>query len=237
MMTINPSRRTFTRLAASAAACVVVGSGVLAPANAQFQAGREYTVLPQQAAPIESDGKIEVAEFFHYGCGHCAELEPRLDAWAKKQAADVRVMKVPTSFRLGGIDAVTMFYTLQALGELDRLHPKIFEAIHKDRLMLGANRVRDNWLEKNGVNPAKYQEAAGSFSILGRNARVLALEKQFAVTQVPVIIVAGKYSVGNSAQALAVVDMLIAMERQANAAKAPAKPQAQPTPNTPAAKR
>jgi protein dithiol oxidoreductase (disulfide-forming) len=203
-------------------------------AFSQFQVGRDYIVLPNQPSPIERDGKIEVAEFFHYGCGHCAELEPRLEAWAKKQPPDVRVVKVPTTLRLQGIDAVTMFYTLQAMDALDRLHGKIFDAIHRDGQMLGATKVRDAWLVKNGVDLAKYNSVATSFSMQSRQQRTQQLEKQFSVTAVPTLVVAGKYTVANSINSLAVVDMLIAMERQANAGKAPAKPAA-PAAATPAA--
>lgn len=209
----------FSRLLASTFAFVAVG--FVSHAAAQFERGRDYTVLPQPS-PVENDGKIEVVEFFHYGCGHCAQLEPKLDAWIKRQPQDVRVMKVPTTFRLQGIDAVTMYYTLQALGQLDRLHSKVFDAIHLDNVMLGNNGTRNGWLQKNGVEPDKYQAVSTSFSMQSRLNRTLQLEKQFNITTVPTLVVAGKYVVPNTNNTLAVVDMLIAMERRANTAPTPA---------------
>jgi protein dithiol oxidoreductase (disulfide-forming) len=185
----------------------------------QFQPGRDFTALSGAAAPMENDGKIEVIEFFHYGCGRCAEFEPTLEAWAKRQPSDVRLIKVPTSFRLQGIDAVTLFYSLQALRELDRLHGKVFDAVHREGVMLGSPRIREQWLGKQGIAPEAFNAQAISFSVQSRQQRVVQLEKQFNVTSVPTLIVAGRYSVPNSATNLAIVDMLIAGERQAAAGK------------------
>jgi thiol:disulfide interchange protein DsbA len=190
-------------------------------ASAQFSLGRDYYAL-QQAQPMEADGKIEVAEFFHYGCGHCANLEPRLEAWAKTLPADVRLARVPTNFRLMGIDALQLFYTLQAMGQLEKLHARVFVAAHKENEPLGNAKALDGWLKKNGVDTARYQEVAKSFSLQSRYNRAVQLQQQFRVDTVPTLVVGGKYVIKNTENVFAVADFLINQVRRETLASAPA---------------
>ena len=116
---------------------------------------RAYSELnPPQ--PVEADGKIEVLEFFWYGCIHCYNLEPKLDTWLKTKPADVGKPSVYRgAFRdRWGHDAA-VFYTFEALGVLDKLHRPFFDAIHRDRLRSDNMQALNAWLEKNGVDRKK----------------------------------------------------------------------------------
>ena len=75
-----------------------------------------------QPLPVPSDGKIEVIEFFWYGCPHCYQFEPMLETWIKKLPPDVNFRRVPVAFREPFVEHQKIFYTLEALGQLEELH-------------------------------------------------------------------------------------------------------------------
>ena len=185
-------------------------------ATAYAQQGVARLEPPQ---PVENDGKVEVLEFFAYGCIHCANLEPSLEAWAKKQPADVKVKRIPSPVAIMGIDSTVMYYSLEALGQIDRLHPKIFEAAHIEKVTLGNPAALNKWLEKNGVDPKKYEEVQKSFSVVTKVNRARKMVEQYKIQATPTLIVNGRYSLeqGNSgAQVMfGKVDQLIAEARAA----------------------
>lgn len=179
--------------------------------------------------PVENDGKVEVLEFFAYGCGHCAHLEPKLNEWIAKQPADVKVRRVPAAFAVGGVDSVPIFYTLEAMGQLEKLHQKIFDAIHTDRVMLGNPATLNKWLEKQGVDPARYEEVQKSFSVDAKIKRARGMSSAYKITATPMLVVNGRYqfeqgSGANGAERMfASIDQTVAETRASmKAAAAPA---------------
>jgi protein dithiol oxidoreductase (disulfide-forming) len=147
--------------------------------------------------PVDNDGKIEVLEWFAYGCIHCANLEATFDKWAKAQPADVKVKRVPSPARLLGIDSTALFYTLEAMGELYRngLHNKIFEAAHTERVMLGHKPTLLKWLEKNGIDPKKYEDVERSFSVVSKVSRAVRMIESYKIDVTPTIVVDGRFVV------------------------------------------
>ncbi len=178
--------------------------------------------------PVENDGKVEVLEFFAYGCIHCANLEPSLEAWAKKQPADVKVKRIPSPVPIMGIDSTVIYYSLEALGQLDRLHAKIFNAAHLEKVILGNPSALNKWLEKNGVDPKKYEEVQRSFSVVTKANRARKMVEDYKINATPTIVVNGRYSVeqgnGGSEAMFANVDQLVGQARatlKVSAAPAP----------------
>ncbi len=167
--------------------------------------------------PVENDGKVEVLEFFAYGCIHCANLEPALEAWAKKQPPDVKFRRIPSPAAIMGIDSTVLYYALEALGQIDRLHPKLFEAIHLEKVTMGNPAVLNKWLEKNGVDPKKYEEAQKSFSVVTKAKRAYKMVEDYRISATPTMVVNGRFLLeqGNTgAQVLfANVDQQIAQAR------------------------
>ena len=106
-------------------------------APAQLVEGRNYDRL-KNPQPTESGNKIEVIEFFSYGCPHCAELEPHLDAWLAKLPPDVAFRRVPVMFQDRWVPLAKIYYTLDALGEEKKLSPEVFKAIHGQGMTLGS---------------------------------------------------------------------------------------------------
>lgn len=197
---------------------------------ASAQAPSDITPLnPPQ--PVENDGKIEVLEFFSYACGHCANLDPALNIWAKRQSADVKLKRIPVDGINGFMGAAALFYTLEAMGQLDRLHTKIFEAIHVDRVILGSPAILNKWLEKNGVDPRKFEEVQKSFTVDTNIKRARKMNADYKISSVPTMVVNGRFQVSQTAgpeRLFANIDRLISdvrVDRKVVAMKmaAPAK--------------
>lgn len=196
-----------------------------ATAGAQFNAaGLPGVTKLTNPQPVENDGKIEVIEFFGYGCIHCAQLEAALEAWIKRQPADVRVKRVPVPTAFRGVPSIPIFYSLEAMGVLDRLHPKIFEAIHAENVTLGNPSTLHAWLVKNGVDPKKFEEVQKSFSVVNKGNRAAKMSHEYEAGSTPAMVVNGRYMVQGGADVMfSSVDRLIADARAANKAAAPAK--------------
>ncbi len=152
------------KLAALIATFAAVGSLLMAaPAHAAPTEGKEYQVL-KAPQPVPA-GKIEVTEFFWYGCPHCFDFEPELEAWVKKQGKDVIFKRVPVAFRDDLLPHTKIFYALESIGKLDAMHTKVFNAIHVDRKrMLDPNEIAD-FMAKNGIDRKAFLDAYNSFSV------------------------------------------------------------------------
>ena len=177
------------------------------------------------AQPTEPD-KIEVIEFFWYGCPHCYHLEPVISAWEKGLQKDVVFKRVPATS--GGWQSLAqMFYTIEAMGLQEKLHTKIFEAIHRDKVNLANARIRDEWLQKQGVDPKKYADVEKSFSVVTKLQRAKQLAEAYKVDSVPQIVVNGKFlvnaeSAGGQERMIPAVDSAIAIARRDKPAAAAA---------------
>ena len=164
--------------------------------------------------PTESDGKIEVLEFFWYGCIHCYNLEPRLETWLKTKPADVAFRRVPAVLSdRWGHDAV-VFYAFEALGVLDKLHRPFFDAIHRERLRSDNMPALNAWLEKNGVDPKKFDATARSFGVQSKVKRAIRLTSDYKVDGTPSMAVQGRYTISAGDTMLDTVNQLVAAVRK-----------------------
>lgn len=186
--------------------------------TAWSQAQPTYSMLvPSQ--PTDGSGKIEVVEFFWYGCPHCYALEPAVNAWLKTAPKDVVFKRIPAFPSDSWGQMAVMFYTLEAMGLLDQFHQKVFDAIHRDNVNLVNKSKRDEWLVKNGIDPVKYAEVEKSFAVVSKVARARQLTQSYKVDSVPRIIVNGKYvtsaeQAGGADKIFSTVDQLVAMSRK-----------------------
>lgn len=190
------------------------------PAVAQV-AGRDYTpVNPPQ--PTDEPGKIEVLEFFSYGCPHCHDFHPMISAWAAKQPADVAFRRIPVSFnRAAWGNVARLFYTLEALGELARLDNAVFQAIHDERRNLFDERSAAEWVAGKGVDAKKFSDAFNSFTVVSKTRRADQIAQAYRVGGVPSMAVNGKYFISDHPfeETLAIVDRLIAKSRSEKTGK------------------
>jgi thiol:disulfide interchange protein DsbA len=154
--------------------------------------GTDYTRL-SQPLPVESGKQIEVVEFFWYRCPHCNQLEPSLEAWAKKLPADVKLRPVPAVFNQNWQPAAKLFYALAELGVQANLHNKVFEAYHKDKLDLDDEAQLSAWVKKQGLDQARFLSAYRSFSVQTRVMKGAQEARAAGITGVPAVLVEGKY--------------------------------------------
>ncbi len=209
-------RRSFSQLAAGTALLSPVAMLPFAYAQAKKpQAGTDYYVLEPRAPVDAPKGKIEVVEFFWYSCPHCNAFEPTLDAWVRKLPKDVSFKRVHVSFRADFVPQQRLFGTLEAMGLLDKLHAKVFAAIHVEKLKLDKGEAIVEWVAKQGVDKAKFLEQYNSFAVVTKANKSTQLQNAYKVEGVPSLGVAGRfYTDGTLAKsmdrALQVVDSLLA---------------------------
>ena len=187
----------------------------LAFASAAYAQQGMTTLNPPRA--VDNDGKIEVLEFFAYGCIHCANLETPLAAWARRLPTDVKLKRMPSPALLMGIDSPAIYYSLEAMGQLERLHTKLFEAAHIDNVILGNPGILNNWLEKNGVDTKKYAEVQKSFSVATKINRARRSIGDYNIELTPTLVVNGRYALvqtGETVDAfLTRLDLVIGLAR------------------------
>jgi len=181
-------------------------------------AGKDYTVLKAPQPLDVPAGKIEVIEFFWYGCPHCSEFDPYLETWLKRQAPDIVFKRVPVAFRDDYIPHSKMYHALEALGLTQQLTPTIFNEIQVNRDYLLTPEDQTTFLAKNGVDPKKYMDAYNSFSTQSALQRDKMLINDYKIDGVPTLAIQGKYETGpaitNSLpQTIQVLDYLIAQIR------------------------
>jgi len=179
--------------------------------------GKEYVRL-KNPQPVETGKKIEVIEFFSYGCPHCSDLEPILDAWLAKLPSDVQFRRVPVVFQPRWETLAKIYYTLDAMGDEARLSPEVFKAIHSAGLPLYQDKAFFDWAAAHGLDRTKVQEVYSSFAVTSKYNRAKSLAQAYNIQSVPTVIVDGKYMtssdrVGTHPQLPPVLDALIAKAR------------------------
>ena len=197
---------------------LLIAGFVFAPATALAQAQFAYTEI-KPPVPVEAEGKIEVLEFFWYGCIHCYNLEPVLEPWLKKLPPDARFRRVPAVFNARWGHDAAIFYTFEALGVLEKLHRPFFDAIHRDRLRSDNPEALAEWLQKQGVDPKKFNDTLKSFGVQSKTRRATQLTNAYKIDGTPAMAVHGRYTVsaeqGRSREGmLEAVSTLVEMARK-----------------------
>jgi len=179
--------------------------------------GREFTRLspPVQMA---ATGKIELVEFFGFWCPHCAELEPKLQAWLRKLPKDVNFRRVPVAWSAPHVPYQRLYFALEALGYGEDMNAKVFQAVHGQGLHLEADAGLADFAGRNGIDKTKLTEMMRSFSIEPKLRSAGQLWKSYQLDGVPALAVDGRFvtspaQAGGDDKALAVVDALIAKAR------------------------
>jgi protein dithiol oxidoreductase (disulfide-forming) len=212
-------RRDFSKhLAAGAGLAWVV------PALAQGGAPVEgqHFVRLSTPAPVtlpSPDKKIEVVEFFWYGCPHCYSLEPAVEAWAKRLPPDVAFRQVPVGFAAPHQLHQKLFYALEEMGQLATMNKRVFAAIHQQNRRLSSESEIMAFAAGNGLDAAKFAEAFKSFGVNTKVNRAKQLTEAYKIDGVPAIGVNGLFYTsgalaGSNERALAVADFLIQRSRQ-----------------------
>jgi thiol:disulfide interchange protein DsbA len=189
---------------------------LVSSASAQIrpiEEGFDYRVLPVSQA-IEAKGKIEVLEFFWYGCPHCHDFEPQLDAWIKRQDKDVTVKKVPVAFRDDLLPHSQLFYALESLGK-SNLHAKVMDAMHVGKKKLLNESDIIDWAVSQGIERDAFIKAFKSFTVTSKARAANQIAQAYRIDGVPTVAVQGKYitspsiTSGSKARAIEAMDHLV----------------------------
>ena len=193
-------------------------------ANAQaqasrFQQGVNYNPLVPAQPTSVSPGQVEAVEVFWYGCPHCYALDPAIESWRKSgKAPYVQFVRVPAMWNDTLKTHARLFYTVEALGKLEELHPLIFREINVGGNQLNTTDKIVSFLKEHGVTADAYQKAATSFAVESKLRRADELNRRYRVQGVPMVVINGKYtadvgSAGGNQQLLQLIDELAARER------------------------
>ena len=213
-------RRAFSSTLMAVAGVAALGRPAAARAQGAPVEGTHYVRLARPLPAHAEPGKIEVIEFFWYGCPHCNAFEPTLEAWLRQQPDDVAFQRVPVNFRDGAFIAhQRIFYALEALGQLPAMHRKVFAAIHGDRQRLDQSGEIAAFMAAHNVDAARFLEAFNSFGTQARIRQANVLVVGYRIDGVPAIGVQGRFYTsgslaGDNVRALAVADLLIQRVRK-----------------------
>jgi thiol:disulfide interchange protein DsbA len=203
-------------LAAALFAVLAATAGIAAAQD--LREGRDYELVsPPQ--PTETAGKIEVIEFFSYMCPHCAHFEPNVSKWMKSLPKDVVFRRIPVIFRPQWEAPAHLYYTLEAMGAVDKLQSAAFDAIHVEGLNLTTDAAVVDWAVKRGLDRKKVEDNYRSFTVQSKTQRARQLSGAYGIAGVPSLVVAGKYRTpenfsGDQEDLLKLVDALIVKARR-----------------------
>jgi protein dithiol oxidoreductase (disulfide-forming) len=200
------SRRIFL------AVTILCLSGAVSAQGIKIEEGFDYRVLPMPQ-PLEVKGKVEVIEFFWYGCPHCYDFEPELSAWVKRQPKDVSFRRVPVAFRDDFLPHSQLYYALEAMGKGDALNEKVMQAIHKENKRLLTEPEIADWVASQGIDRNTFLASYRSFAVVSKARAARQLAEAYRIDGVPTIVMQGKYVTspsiaGTKAKAILVMDYL-----------------------------
>lgn len=212
-----PSRRRFSLYAASSVASSLLAAGFPAAAQGQPVEGKHYQVVsPKQ--PTRDPRQVEVLEFFAYSCHHCHDFEPALDAWQKQLPAGVAFRRIPVAFREELVVHNEIYWAIEAMGLVERLHRKVFEAVHGSRDQLKSPQEIAAFVAKNGVDPKAFIDTMKSFSVAGKVKQAFALTNGYGVEGTPSLGVDGRWltsgsMAGSNPRSLGVAEFLVKLAK------------------------
>ena len=184
---------------------------------------KEYIEL-DPPKPTEDPGKVEVIEFFWYGCPHCYRFDPYLQKWLEKKPADVVFKRQPAIFGPHWAPQARAYFTAEALGVVDKIHQDFFDAMHKARKRMADEKELAAFFAAHGVDEETFKNTFHSFMVDMKMRQAETMAPEYGITGVPSLVVNGKYLItgrtaGSFENMIEVLDRLVARERQPLAAK------------------
>jgi len=203
---MNMKRRDFSQ----AATGLALIPGALWAQAAKPVAGKDYQVLDPRVPVDAPAGKVEVVEFFSYMCPHCNVFEPTFAAWSKRAPKNVVVRRVPVAFLQDFEVLQRLYYALEAMGLVDKLHAGVFSAIHSERRSFRDGAAAADWVAMQGVDRTKFVEQFSSFSVVSKASRAGQLTNAYKIDGVPAIGVGGRFLTEGTTKGLQIVEALVA---------------------------
>ena len=177
----------------------------------------EYRLISPQS--VETGDRIEVIDFFWYGCPYCNELQPALEDWSKRKPADVTLRRIPAILKDNWAPHARIYYTLELLGEAERLHARVYHSYHIEELHMSRPEVMEQWAVRNGIDRRRWLDAYYSPEVDAQVARAFQATKRYDVQGTPSVVVDGRYLTSSSMTPsvrglIPVIEDLIRLARQ-----------------------
>lgn len=176
----------------------------------------DYRVISPQ--PVPAGSGIEVIDFFWYGCPYCNRLRPALERWVAKKPADVTLRRIPVVLRETWAPHARIYYTLEALGEVERLHQQVYHGYHVEELFMSRPEVMSQWAQRHGIDRERWEAAYNSEEVLQKVKEAARLTQAYGINGTPSLVVNGRYlTSGNMVETLdgmiPVLDALVRLMR------------------------
>ena len=210
------NRRDFTlQLALGSLTLPLAGHALAQAAPVE---GQNYVKL-SQPVPVPSNGKVNVVEFFWYGCPHCNAFEPTLEAWVKTLPPEIAFTRAHVAFSALHETHSRIYYTLESMGLVEQMHRKVFAALHNQRKRLDKDAEIEAFMTENGIDGKKFIETSKSFGVATKVRQAKQLSEAYRIDGVPAMGVQGRFYTniglaGGPTQALQVVNYLAQRSRQ-----------------------
>ena len=200
-------------LAAAALAALLAVLPLGAAAQPAPQSGRDYSEL-SPVQPVSTGERVEVIEFFYYGCPVCYEAQPHIAKWLMRSGPGIAMVRVPAAFTDSSDSFARTFYTLSAMNQIARLHWPVYDNHHFDGKQLNEEKNITDWVASNGVDRAKFSELWNSDEIKARVESAKKALDTYQVKGVPTFIIDGKYvtsakQAGGTKEMMRVVEYLV----------------------------
>ena len=157
---------------------------------------KEYKLIdPPQPAAVKG---VEVLEFFNYACSHCYEFEPNLKTWLKNKPKNAQFRYVPAVFNEKMIPLAKIYYTLEETGSLEKLHDKVYYAIHQQQLNLTDRVILLKWVGEQGLDTKTFEATFDSFGVNNKVQRAAKMTRDYHIPGTPYLIIGGRYLTGPS---------------------------------------
>ena len=207
-----------TLAALAALLLTLAATGVQAQAQSMPQLSRDYVRL-DPPRPVASGDRIEVIEFFYYGCPVCYELEPTLARWYFNGTGSATLRRVPALSSDNWDNFAKLFYTLEAMGQIARLHWPVYDNFHFNGVKLNEEAAMVKWVSGNGVDQQKFISTYHSPEIQAKLAAAREMIQTYEIKGVPSIVVDGKFvtsarMAGGTRELMRVVDQLVELARK-----------------------
>lgn len=180
-----------------------------------YKEGTHYQRVTPQST--DSGDKVEVLEFFWYGCPHCYVFDPIIDEWVKNMPDNANFKRVPAVFRPEWKVHARTYYALQVMGIGEKYHSEIFKEMHKNKKRLDKLDTMTDFLVKQGMDKDEFTGVYNSFAVDNMVRKAIKQLQGYKISGVPAMAVGGKYvvsgkSAGSYENMIRIVDYLIKKE-------------------------
>lgn len=182
----------------------------------KYQEGQAYQrIVPAQ--PTTNPQKVEVVEVFWYGCPHCHRFQPYVERWLLGEPENVEFVRLPAILSERWAIHARAYYAAEALGVLERIHPKLFDAMHIDKERLDTEQSLADFFARQGVDRAAFLEAFNSFAVNSKVSRARELTRRYGIEGTPAVVINGKYrtspaAAGSFERLIDIMDHLVERE-------------------------